>query len=258
MKTPAFSRLKGTILAITLVSASTSICLGANYQWASGLTHPTASFGNTDEWTTAANFRGTATGLPSSVLPSDGEVVFISDFVNGQTVSVMPVIRSDVGQIGQVQIGLATSGQLSLVSGAQLQVTVNAYVGTTGAGNVSTLNLSGDATMVANKLLLGSNDTIGMVSLTDTSTLHAGVLTIAAGDVSSTITLSDNSKFYISGDQTAAGYENTRILASSGSINVSLNANETLTVYTVVPEPSTYALLSGCLVLSAVMIRRHR
>jgi hypothetical protein len=246
MKT--ISLLKKSILAIALTSAVTSSCLGATFRWASGVFG-----GTTDDWATAANwYEGGATLNTPGAL----DVVTISDDLFANPVTPMPNITSDVGSITQLVLGQTTAGQLSL-SGADGKLVVSgaAYIGNLGTG---TLSLSGNSFFQTGNLVFGNQSITGAVDLSGSSLLRAGNLTYLNSDTASTITLSDTSTFRFNGDQTLAGLENTRIVASVGTITAVYNSEFNFTDYTVIPEPGTYALLAGCLVLTSVMVRRRR
>ena len=250
----SLSKLKHTILAVALSSAVTSTGLqAADFNWASGV----GGFGTTTDWGTAANWYE---GGPTTNTPGAADVVQISDDLFANVVSPMPVIDSDVGSIAHLILGANTAGQLSLVDGGvgpgRLIVSGNAYIGNQGAG---TLSLLGDSYFQAGALIFGNQSGItGSVDLSGSSIILAETLTYFNGDTASTITLSDTSIFRLNGDQTGAGLENNRIVASVGTISAVFDSGNDFTAYTVVPEPGTYALLSGLTGLAFVMLRRRR
>ena len=248
----SLSKLKHTILAVALSSAVTSTGLqAAIFNWASGVDGYDTT---TDDWGTVDNWYEDG---PTTNTPGATDDVRISNDLFTNVVSPMPVIYSDVGSIAHLILGYNTAGQLSLFDPGRLIVSGNAYIGNQGAG---TLNLLGDSYFQAGNLIFGNQSGItGSVELSGSSIIRAETLTYN-GDTASTITLSDNSIFRLNGDQTAAGLENNRIVASVGTISAVFDSGDGFTAYTVVvvPEPGTYALLSGLTGLAFVMLRRRR
>ena len=251
----SLSKLKHTILAVALSSAVTSTGLqAAIFNWASGVDGYDTT---TDDWGTVDNWYEDG---PTTNTPGATDDVRISNYLFTNVVSPMPVIDSDVGSITQLVLGDTTAGQLSLdvggVGPGRLIVSSDAYIGNQGFG---TLNLSGGSYFLAENLIFGAQSGItGSVDLSDSSIIRAGDLTYLNGDTASTITLSDTSIFRLNGDQTAAGLENNRIVASVGTISAVFDSGNDFTAYTVIPEPGTYALLSGLTGLAFVMLRRRR
>jgi len=230
------------LLIFAAVAAATVGAQAETLSWVG-----TVGGGDGTSWTVPGNwFDHTPPGAISVVAPSSGSVVQIDDDIFGNPITTWPTVGT-AEQITQLVLGNESFGLLDVAGSGSLVVSGGAYIGNLGAG---TLSLSDSSYFLAGNLIFGNQSVAGAVNMAGSSILHAGALTYLNGDVTSMINMTDSAWMIINGDQTGAGYENTRILASGAgeSISVAYNAVDNRTEYTVIPEPATmglFALLGG-------------
>jgi len=225
------------------------VLLAAVAAIAGGVQATTLSWGATlgggdgTTWSSANNWFDHVAGAFSLNPPAAADTVQIDDDLFTNPLATMPVVSAGGQQITQLVLGDGSAGQLDVVGAGALVVSGGAYISNLGQG---TLNLSDNGYFLAGNLIFGNQSIAGTVNMVGDSILHAGVLTYLNGDIASTINMTDNAWFLINGDQTGAGYENNRILASGAgeSIAVAYNAGDNRTEYTVIPEPATMGLFA--------------
>ena len=143
------------------------------------------------------------------------------------------------------------NGGTSVFNLSNSTATFNAYGFQTAGSGTQTFNLTTDANGITQMnttafTLGGTNDTLN-IDLSDYNISNGTSLTIVDAEFSNTGTMGT--------------FDNVNITGGTGTLNYTndgFGAIITLDDITVVPEPSSYALISGCLALSSLMLRRRR
>jgi hypothetical protein len=238
------------------------------------------NLGTDDNWTTAANWT-------DDTVPGAGDNVRFN--YQGQA----GTLASDGGTINSLQIGVDESGGLTVNFGASLVIISPSGLGL-GAANTSFLTMN-DGSLTFNDRFAVGIDTFNAMTatltindgtfrvqntfyhdFTDNSTnplyitpdtvlntvLNGGLMDVNAFILNSGVyTMVAGAELVIrSGDVTTTIAEyvgDGRMVANGGTINAVVGETG-WTYVTVVPEPSTYALLSGLLAMTFVMVRRRK
>jgi hypothetical protein len=228
-----------------------------------------------DNWATAANWT------TDTVPGADDNVRFNFGGATG-------TLDSDVGTINSLQIGVNEGGGLTVNTGASL-VSDGGTFSSLGLGvsNTSFLTMNGGSLGFYNFFSVGVdafNSQTATLTVNDgtfrvhnvffhdvnsnnagstlSTFLNGGLMDVDAFTLNSGVyTMVAGAELVIrSGDVTdtiATYVENGRMVASGGTINAVVGEGG-FTYVTVVPEPSTYALLSGLLAMTFVMVRRRK
>jgi hypothetical protein len=161
-----------------------------------------------------------------------------------------------------LQVGVSANGILN-VDGAVVTSGGNATFGNTATTGVMNIT-SGGIFDTAGTFVMAANSTV---------TVDDGILKMLAGSgsritmvSSALLNLNGGSQLWLGGNQTGAssvfnGYIASGLIKANGNVgaeNFSQVFDGTNTIVTVIPEPATYAIFGGLLVLGCAAARRSR
>jgi hypothetical protein len=259
---------KHLIITVALTSSLTAfMATAADLRFDNG--------GTGDNWATAANWTtdtlpgaddnvrfnfGEATGtLDSDVGTINGLQIGV-DEGGGLTVNTGAILVSDGGLFSGLGLGQSNTSFLTM-NGGSLRFNANYFSVGVAASNSQTATLTvNDGTFRVNNAFFHdvNNNNAGSTLSTflngglmdvDAFTLNSGVFTIGwaaeliirSGDVTSKI----------------ATYVGDGLMVTNGGTITAVVGETGYTYVSVVPEPSTYALISGLLAMTSVMVRRR-
>ena len=236
--------MKKYLVLVALLTAG--VVQADQLHWA----HDVYTNASTTAWTNPNSWYNNTANAIATAKPVAADKLLIQEVVLGTqtpTTVFWPIVSTaeTVTKVNMASSDAGISGQLNLISGANLTVTGDFWMGK-GENTASTVNLSGNAVLDVGILKHAINATASsVINMSGTSLLKTG----SAGDLglgSKSITMDGGAVFQQFGDTSAFGWENNWITAvgAGDSIGVNYNPGGNYTEYTVIPEPATISMVA--------------